>query len=70
MPISLASSGDKLERDNLFYLLFTFRFGFVNKQLLLLLLLLLLLVTFCWPFSLTLIYHAFFVCLFVFGSVL
>ena len=28
-------SGDKLERDNLFYLLFTF-YGFVNKQLLLL----------------------------------
>ena len=27
-------AGDKLERDNLFYLLFTFRFGFVNKQLL------------------------------------
>ena len=30
---------DKLERDNLFHLLFTFRFEFVNKQLLLLLLL-------------------------------
>ena len=25
-------SGDKLERDNLFYLLFTFLFGFVSKQ--------------------------------------